>query len=139
MAVTINTIASIDSLDGNSLSVEVMPNTIRGDGLQFYYLNNDANNITYTKFPEFSNKLKESLRSNKTFYITFCGINKKNKGIPDYLYLIFSGNDIQYKGYMDDTNSVFLEFNFRKTGKSLETEITNLFTENVGVFIQAYL
>lgn len=138
MVASINTVASIDLIEGNHLLLEVMPNNLKGGILQFYYLNNNTNNISYVGFNEFHMKLKDSIKSNRTFYIIFCGINKNNSSIPDYLYYTFSGNDVNYKNH-NDSSKIYLEFNLKKTGNTLEKEITNLFTDNVGVFIQAYL
>lgn len=138
MLATINTVGSIDRISENTLLVEVMTNNYTNEGLQFYYLNNNDNNLNYTSFGDFNNKLKNSLRSNKTFYITFCGINSSDPSIPDYFYLVFSGRDIRYKGYVDEGGRVFLEFIFDR-GNILEDEISSLFTNNVGVFIQAFL
>jgi len=136
---SINSVCTIEDLNNSNLIVEVMPNTFNNKGLQFYYLNGLKNNLQYTNFGEFNQKLKESLRNNKTFYITFCGINNKDRNIPDYLYLVFSGCDVEYQGYENNCNKVFLEFKFNIKGKSLEKQINELFTNNVGVFIQAYL
>ena len=138
MVATINTVASIDLVEGNHLLVEVMPNNFRNGGLQFYYLNNNVSNISYVNFSEFNVKVKDSLKNNRTFYITFCGINNSNM-VPDYLYYVFSGNEVNYRSYLDNDGKVYLEFNFRKSGKTLEKEISELFTDNVGVFVQSYL
>ncbi len=137
MASTLNSVATIESVMGNTLTVEVITNNLRNGELQFYYLNKDNNNINYVKFDEFNNKLKDSLKKNNTFVITFCGISNKDNSIPEYLYLAFSGSEVSYRPFMNN-NTIFLEFKFKKSGRTLEQELISLFTNNVGVFIQAF-
>lgn len=138
MPATINSVSTIEALNNNNLLVEVMPNTLRNQGLQFYYLNKDNNNINYTSADDFTKQMKEVVKKNGTIYVTFCGINNRDNSVPDYLYLVFSGKDIRFESHKKN-NSVFLEFSFNKNGKTLQNEISDLFTNNVGVFIQAYL
>jgi len=137
MPATINSVASIEAVNGNSLLVEVMPNTLRNSGLQFYYLNKDNNNINYTSVDDFTKQMKEIIKNNGTIYLTFCGINNKDLSVPDYLYLVFSGKDVRFETHKK--NSVYLEFYFNKSGKLLQNEISDLFTNNVGVFIQGFI
>lgn len=137
MTATINSVATIDNLMGNTLTVEVIPNNLQNGGLQFYSINN-ANGLNYVNYEDFNNKLKDSIKKNNPFYITFCGISNKDITIPEYLYLVFNGNEVQYKPYVKN-NMVFLEFKLKKNGRTIEQEIDGLFTKNVGVFVQAYL
>lgn len=137
MPATLNSVATIEGLTSNHLIVEVMPNILRNQGLQFYYLNKDNKDIQYINFSEFNSKLTDILKKNGTFYITFCGINRNDISIPDYLYLTFSGKEVKYEAH--NNKGVFLEFVFNKGGDTLENEIKRLFTNNIGVFIQAYL
>ena len=139
MNATINSVCSVDSVKGNRLILEVIPNTLRNSGLQFYYLGKDNKDIRFVDYKEFNNQLEENLNKNKTFYIQFCGISRQNKSVPEYLYLTFNGCDVEYNGSEENCNGVFLHFNFKKNGKTLEKELNNLFTNNVGVFIQSYL
>ncbi len=139
MPATINSVCSIDTVSGNTLLLEVIPNNLQNNQLQFYYLNNNSNNINYIKFDEYNNKFKECLKRNSTIYITFCGININDKNVPDYLYLVFSGNDVQYRGLVNNSGSIFLELKLNKPGQTIEYNLKNLFTNNIGVFIQGYL
>lgn len=134
---SINSVCTIDSIRGNTLIVEVMPNNLNGGDLQFYLLNGPKP-IKYVNFNEFNSLLQKSLDDDKTFYITFCGISNRDYRVPEYLYLAFNGHDVCYNS-TDRRCKVFLEFTFKKSGPTLEKEIQNLFTDNVGVFIQSYL
>jgi len=82
--------------------------------------------------------MKELLKKNNTFYIKFCGINNMDTTVPDYLYLVFSGNEVQYRGLINDKNDIFLEFKFKKGGLTLENELQQIFTNNVGVFVEIF-
>jgi len=134
---TINSVCTIDSVNGNNLVVEAIPNNLQNGSLQFYTLNSDRN-LDYVSFNNFDQMLRESISRNKTFYITFCGISNRDNSVPEYLYFVFKGGDVRYSGNQG-RGSVFLEFNLKKNGQSIENEICQLFTNNVGVFIQAYL
>lgn len=136
MTPTINAICTIEEVKDNRMIVEVIPNNLKDNQPQFYYLNTNKK-IEYTNFNDFNSKIKEIINRNNTIYITFCGISNKEEDIPEYLYLVFSGNEINYKG--NDGYKIYLEFNFKKAGQSLQNELENLFTNNVGVFIQGYL
>jgi len=136
MTPTINAICTIEEVKDNRMIVEVILNNLKDNQPQFYYLNTNKK-IEYTNFNDFNSKIKEIINRNNTIYITFCGISNKEEDIPEYLYLVFSGNEINYKG--NDGYKIYLEFNFKKAGESLQNELENLFTNNVGVFIQGYL
>jgi len=139
MNATINSVCSVDSVKGNRLILEVIPNNLRNGELQFYYLGKDNKDIRYVNYKEFNKQLEENLHKNKTFYIQFCGISRQSKSVPEYLYLAFNGCEVEYCGSEKNCDGVFLHFNFKKNGKTLEKELNNLFTNNVGVFIQSYL
>jgi hypothetical protein len=114
-----------------------MPNNFNNGGPQFYVLNR-GNNIDYINFSEFDRLLKNSLNKNSTFYINFCGISNSNYNVPEYLYLAFNGKKVNYKSTTSN-GSYYLEFVFQKSGNTLERDLVDLFTDNVGVFIQGYL
>ena len=135
---TINSVCTVDSVKGNRLILEVIPNNLRNRDLQFYYLGKDNKEIRYVNFQRFTEQLEENLSKNRTFYITFCGISCKDRSIPEYLYLSFNGNNVEYGGGERNGKSVFLHFNFNKSGRTLEQELCSLFTDNVGVFVQSY-
>jgi hypothetical protein len=134
---TINSICTINSIAKNNLVLEVMPNTISDNSLQFYYLDQSGNTIT--NYFDFNDRIQELIKRNKLLYITFCGISNKDHLVPEYLYLTFHGSDIiSYLG-KQNKNQVILNFSFKKIGITIEQELKNLFTENIGVFIQGYL
>ncbi len=134
---TINTVSTINGIRGNNMIVEVMPNTVSDNSLQFYYLDQSGNTIT--NYYDFNERFRDVIKRNRLIYITFCGISNKDRSVPEYLYLTFHGADvISYSGKQNQ-NQVILNFNFRKIGISIEKELKNLFTDNIGVFIQAYL
>jgi len=139
MPATINSVCTINGVIGNTLTLEVMPNNIGDGSLQFYYLNKDNNVLNYTSFNDFTNKFKESVKKNNTVVITFCGISNKDLSVPEYLYLAFSGNDIQFKGFLNNNNNIIIELKLKKSGQTIENNLSSLFTDNIGVFLQAYL
>lgn len=134
---TINSVCTINSIAKNNLVLEVMPNTISDNSLQFYYLDQSGNTIT--NYFDFNDRIQELIKRNKLLYITFCGISNKNNSVPEYLYLTFHGSDIISYSGKQNKNQVILNFSFRKIGITIEQELKNLFTENIGVFIQGYL
>jgi len=134
---TINSVCTINSIVKNNLVLEVMPNTISDNSLQFYYLDQSGNTIT--NYFDFNDRIQELIKRNKLLYITFCGISNKNNSVPEYLYLTFHGSDIISYSGKQNKNQVILNFSFRKIGITIEQELKNLFTENIGVFIQGYL
>jgi len=134
---TVNSVCTIDSVSNNSLILEVMPNNLQDGSPQFYLLDGDKP-IKYIDFSKFNEKMKASLSKNGTFYITFCGISNRDTSVPEYLYLVFKGKEVKYCG-KEECNRYFLEFTFNKSGQTIEKELYNLFTDNVGVFTQAYL
>ncbi len=138
MSGSINCVGSIEALMGNTLTIEVIRNNFGEKLLQFYNLNKDNKNVTYMKFDDYNTKMKELLKKNNTFYIKFCGINNTDTTVPDYLYLVFSGNEVQYRGLINDKNDIFLEFKFKKGGLTLENELQKIFTNNVGVFVEIF-
>lgn len=138
MSGSINCVGSIEALMGNTLTIEVIRNNFGEKLLQFFNLNKDNKNVTYMKFDDYNTKMKELLKKNNTFYIKFCGINNTDTTVPDYLYLVFSGNEVQYRGLINDKNDIFLEFKFKKGGLTLENELQQIFTNNVGVFVEIF-
>lgn len=134
---TINTVSTINGVRGNNIVVEVMPNTASDSSLQFYYLDQSGNTIT--NYFDFNERITDAIKRNRLIYITFCGISNRDRSVPEYLYMTFHGVDvISYSG-KQNRNQVILNFNFRKIGLSIEQELKNLFTDNIGVFIQVYL
>ena len=134
---TINSVCTINTIVKNNLVLEVMPNTISDNSLQFYYLDQSGNTIT--NYFDFNDRIQELIKRNKLLYITFCGISNKNNSVPEYLYLTFHGSDIMSYSGKQNKNQVILNFSFKKIGITIEQELKNLFTENIGVFIQGYL
>ena len=134
---TINSVCTINSIAKNNLVLEVMPNTISDNSLQFYYLDQSGNTIT--NYFDFNDRIQELIKRNKLLYITFCGISNKDHLVPEYLYLTFHGSDIISYSGKQNKNQVILNFSFKKIGITIEQELKNLFTENIGVFIQGYL
>jgi hypothetical protein len=53
--------------------------------------------------------------------------------------MTFHGAEVISYAGKQNCNQVILNFNFRKIGLSIEQELKNLFTDNIGVFIQVYL
>lgn len=135
--ITINSVCTINGIVGNNLVLEVMPNTISDNSLQFYYLDQSGNTIT--NYFDFNDKMKDLIKRNKLFYITFCGISNKDYSVPEYYYLTFHGSDIISYSGKQNKNQVILNFSFKKIGTTIEQELKNLFTENIGVFLQIYL
>ena len=135
--ITINSVCTINGVAGNNLVLEVMPNTISDNSLQFYYLDQSGNIIT--NYFDFNDKMKDLIKRNKLFYITFCGISNKDYSVPEYYYLTFHGSDIISYSGKQNKNQVILNFSFKKIGTTIEQELKNLFTENIGVFLQIYL
>lgn len=137
MVSTLNSVCTVDEVRDNYLLLEVMPNNFRKGQLQFYNIGKDRKDIKYINFRDFNDSLKRNLRCNRVFYITFCGISNRDCSVPEYLYLTFNGNEVEYESGKNN-NNVFLKFNFQKSGPTIEEELNNLFTDNVGVFIQSY-
>lgn len=138
MNATLNSVCTIDDVKSNRLILEVMPNNLQNNRLQFYYIGKDNKDLRYTDFNDFDRTIDKNISCNKVFYITFCGISNQDNTVPEYLYYTFNGNEVSYSAEKKG-NRVFLFLNFQKKGKTLEEEICNLFTDNVGVFIQSYL
>ena len=137
MATTLNTVATINGIRGNNLIVEVMPNTVSHHSLQFYYLDQSGNTIT--NYFDFNESLRDAIKRNRLIYITFCGISNRDRSVPEYLYMTFHGEEVISYAGKQNHNQVILNFNFRKIGLSIENELKNLFTDNIGVFIKVYL
>lgn len=137
MLSTLNSVCTVDEVRDNYLLLEVMPNNFRKGQLQFYNIGKDRKDISYINFRKFNDSLKCNLKCNRVFYITFCGISNRDCSVPEYLYLTFNGNEVEYEGERHN-NNIFLKFNFQKTGSTIEEELNNLFTDNIGVFIQSY-
>ena len=134
---TINTVSTINGVRGNNIVIEVIHNNVSDNGLQFYYLDQSGNTIT--NYYDFNERIRDAIKKNRLIYITFCGISNKDRSVPEYLYMTFHGVDvISYSGKQNH-NQVILNFNFKKIGLSIEQELKNLFTDNIGVFIQVYL
>ncbi len=136
-ATTLNTVATINGIRSNNLIVEVMPNTVSDNSLQFYYLDQSGNTIT--NYFDFNERIRDAIKRNRLIYITFCGISNRDRSVPEYLYMTFHGEDVISYAGKQNCNQVILNFNFRKIGLSIENELKNLFTDNIGVFIQVYL
>jgi len=137
MNATINSVCTLNDVKGNRLILEVMPNGLRNNEMQFYYIGKDRKDIRYVDYRNFENQLDKNLRCNRVLYITFCGISNRDSSVPEYLYFTFNGNEVTFSSEKDG-NTILLFINFQKNGKTLEKEINNLFTDNVGVFIQSY-
>ena len=138
MNATINSVCTLDDIKENRLIMEVMPNGLQNNRLQFYYIGKDNKDLHYTNFGDFNNQINKNIKCNRVFYITFCGISNKDSTIPEYLYYTFNGREVNYSAEKKG-NRIFLFLNFQKKGNSLENEICNLFTDNVGIFLQSYL
>ena len=87
MLTTLNSVCTLDSVCRNRLILEVMPNRMRRDELQFYYIGAINKDIHYVTFQEFDEQLRENLGQNQVLYITFCGISRENGNVPEYYYL----------------------------------------------------
>lgn len=138
MNATLNSVCTLDEIKNNNLVLEVMPNGLQNDKLQFYYIGKDNKDLRYTDFSNFNSVIDKNIKCNKVFYITFCGISNMDKSIPEYLYYTFIGKEVDYRAEKRG-DRVFLFLNFQKKGTTLEKEINNLMTDNVGVFLQSYL
>ena len=134
---TINTVSTINGVRGNNIVIEVIHNNVSDNGLQFYYLDQSGNTIT--NYFDFNERIRDAIKKNRLIYITFCGISNKDRSVPEYLYMTFHGVDVVSYSGKQNHNQVILNFNFRKIGLSIEQELKNLFTDNIGVFIQTYL
>ena len=134
---TINTVSTINGVRGNNIVIEVIHNNISDNGLQFYYLDQSGNTIT--NYFDFNERIRDAIKRNRLIYITFCGISNKDRSVPEYLYMTFHGVDVVSYSGKQNHNQVILNFNFKKIGLSIEQELKNLFTDNIGVFIQVYL
>ena len=134
---TINTVSTINGVRGNNIVIEVSHNNVSDNGLQFYYLDQSGNTIT--NYFDFNERIRDAIKKNRLIYITFCGISNKDRSVPEYLYMTFHGVDVVSYSGKQNHNQVILNFNFKKIGLSIEQELKNLFTDNIGVFIQAYL
>ena len=134
---TINTVSTINGVRGNNIVIEVIHNNVSDNGLQFYYLDQSGNTIT--NYFDFNERIRDAIKKNRLIYITFCGISNKDRSVPEYLYMTFHGVDVVSYSGKQNHNQVILNFNFKKIGLSIEQELKNLFTDNIGVFIQAYL
>jgi len=137
MNATINSVCTLNDIKGNRLILEVMPNGLKNNQLQFYYIGKNNKDIKFVDYHNFENQVEKNLQCNRVLYITFCGISNQDCDIPEYLYYTFNGNEVTFSSE-NKNNSVLLFLNLNKKGKSLEQEINNLFTDNVGVFIQSY-
>jgi hypothetical protein len=115
-----------------------MPNPIRHNELQFYYIGAINKDIHYVSFQEFDEQLRENLGQNQVLYITFCGISRENGNVPELYYLTFFGVEVMYRGTEKKNGSVILEIELNKRGNSIEKELRGLMKENVGVFLQSY-
>jgi len=132
---TLNSVCTIDKICKNKLILEVLPNPMRRNELQFYCIDEG---IKYISFCDFDHIIKENLSENGVLYITFCGISRENCDVPEYYYLTFFGEDVSYYGTEKKNRSCILEFEFKKKGNSIEKELRELMKDNIGVFIQSY-
>ena len=138
MQSTLNSVCTLDSICRNRLILEVMPNPIRKNELQFYYIGAINKDIHYVPFDEFDKQLKDNLSNNQVLYITFCGINRENGNVPEYYYLTFFGDEVMYKGTEKKNGCCVLEIELNKRGNSIEKELNGLMKDNIGVFLQSY-
>lgn len=137
MQSTLNSVCTLDSVCRNKLVLEVMPNPMRRNQLQFYYIGAINKDIHYIPFYEFDDQFRENLEQNQVLYITFCGISRNNGNVPEYYYLTFFGEEVMYKG-MEKNGNCILEINLNKRGNSIEKELKELMKDNIGVFLQSY-
>ncbi len=138
MQSTLNSVCTLDSICRNRLVLEVMPNPMRRNELQFYYIAAINKDIHYVPFHEFDEQLRENLGQNQVLYITFCGISRENGNVPEYYYLTFFGEEVSYHGTEKKNGSVILEIELNKRGDSIEKELRRLMKDNIGVFLQSY-
>jgi hypothetical protein len=115
-----------------------MPNPMRRNELQFYYIGAINKDIHYVPFHEFDDQFRENLGQNQVLYITFCGISRENGNVPEYYYLTFFGEEVSYHGTEKKNGSVILEIELNKKGNSIEKELRGLMKDNIGVFLQSY-
>jgi hypothetical protein len=137
MQSTLNSVCTLDSICRNRLILEVMPNRMRRNELQFYYVGAINKDIHYIPFREFDEQFRENLAQNQVLYITFCGISRDNGNVPEYYYLTFFGEEVMYKGTEKNGNCI-LEIEFNKRGNTIEKELKSLMKDNIGVFLQSY-
>lgn len=138
MQSTLNSVCTLDSICKNRLILEVMPNPMRRNELQFYYIGAINKDIHYVPFHEFDKQFKDNLVQNQVLYITFCGINRENGNVPEYYYLTFFGDEVMYKGTEKKNGCCVLEIELNKRGNSIEKELKGLMKDNIGVFLQSY-
>ena len=138
MLTTLNSVCTLDSVCRNRLVLEVMPNPMRRNELQFYYIGAINKDIHYIQFHEFDAQFRENLGQNQVLYITFCGISRENGNVPEYYYLTFFGDEVSYRGSEKKNGSVILEIELNKRGNSIEKELRGLMKDNIGVFLQSY-
>jgi len=137
MQSTLNSVCTLDSICRNRLILEVMPNRMRRNELQFYYVGAINKDIHYIPFNEFNDQFRENLAQNQVLYITFCGISRDNGNVPEYYYLTFFGEEVMYKGTEKNGNCI-LEIELNKRGNTIEKELKSLMKDNIGVFLQSY-
>jgi len=137
MQSTLNSVCTLDSICRNRLILEVMPNRMRRNELQFYYVGAINKDIHYISFHEFNDQFRENLAQNQVLYITFCGISRENGNVPEYYYLTFFGEEVMYKGTEKNGNCI-LEIELNKRGNTIEKELKSLMKDNIGVFLQSY-
>jgi hypothetical protein len=137
MQSTLNSVCTLDSVCRNKLVLEVMPNRMRRNQLQFYYIGAINKDIHYIPFHEFDDQFRENLAQNQVLYITFCGISRENVNVPEYYYLTFFGEEVMYKG-TEKNGSCIIEIELNKRGNSIEKELRSLMKDNIGVFLQSY-
>jgi hypothetical protein len=137
MLSTLNSVCTLDSVCRNRLVLEVMPNPMRRNELQFYYIGAINKDIHYIPFHEFDEQFRENLAQNQVLYITFCGISRENGNVPEYYYLTFFGDEVMYRG-SEKNGSFILEIELNKRGNSIEKELRGLMKDNIGVFLQSY-
>jgi hypothetical protein len=138
MQSTLNSVCTLESICRNRLILEVMPNPMRRNELQFYYIGSINKDIHYVPFHEFDKQFKDNLMQNQVLYITFCGINRENGNVPEYYYLTFFGEEVSYRGSEKKNGSCILEIELNKRGNSIEKELKGLMKDNIGVFLQSY-
>lgn len=138
MLSTLNSVCTLDSICRNRLILEVMPNPIRQNELQFYFIGAINKDIHYVPFHDFDKQIKENLSQNQVLYITFCGISRENCNVPEYYYLTFFGEEVSYHGTEKKNGVCILEIELNKKGNSIEKELKSLMKDNIGVFIQSY-
>lgn len=127
---TINAVTTLNSIHQNNINISLME---RDCGYQIYFINKKNKDLSYTDLSELNEKIRCAINKNKTFYLTFCGISKNGKDIPDYYYMTLRGHQIKFENRKDN-----LIFNF-DINANLENILSNIFKENIGLFIQIYL